>query len=145
MTMDARTYLRAIAFVLWRVTQATVILPAMAVGLFLAVMAGVGQRPVEGMLESIYQYADTHVRPAKPGHVLVSDCLPQAETSGLTKPPVSCDVSAPREIAISDAIASTIETLQELYSVLVVFSFVALLMAMPDRRKLLGLPPLDAQ
>lgn len=143
--MDTRTYTRAVAFIAWRVTQAMVIFPAAAVGVFLAVMALAGQRPVEGTLESIFHYAETNIRPARQGHVLVVDCVAPAETSGLTKPTVICDATAPREVAVARAIASTMETLQHLYWVLVILSFAALLMAMPDRRKLLGLAtPINA-
>lgn len=131
--IDIRTYLRAIVFIVWRVTQATVIFPASAIGLFLAVTTLAGQRPVESALKSIYHYAETNI-------LLVMDCVPQAGTSGLTKPPVLCDSTAPREVGISETIASAVGILQQLYWVLVVSSFGVLLMAIADWRELLGLP-----
>lgn len=141
--MDTRTFARAIVFIMWRVAQAVVIYPAVCIGLFLAAMTLAGERPVEALVEGVFHYADTNIRAATPGHVLVVDCLAPAETSGLTKPPVVCDSSAPREIGITEAVATTMNAMLQMYWSLVLISFFFLLVQIPDWRKLLGLtaPP----
>ena len=142
--MNTRIYGRALAFMAWRVFQATVIFPAAIVGTFLAILTAAGQHPVEATLEGIYHFGETAVRPAPPGHVLVTECRRQPTSEAMTKPPVLCDATQPKEVPMQDAIASAIGTLRNLYFALLALSFGALVMAFPDRR-FLGLPEVQLQ
>lgn len=138
--MNPRNLLRTVVFAFWRAVQVTVIVPAALVGVFVAIIILAGQQPVQSTLEGIYQYAEDNIKPARPGHVLVSTCKPQSAAEQTITPPVLCTSYQTAEVSFNSLASSTTRTLKLIYLMLVALSVFGLLLVMPDYRKLLGLP-----
>ena len=134
--MIAIRYVRVSAYLLWRAFQAMVVIPAIVAGGLWLVAALAGQAPTHDLLTSLYQVAETDVRPAAPGHVFQEKCLQPQRATPDVRPalPITCSSSVRWQVPVEEAIEHATATLTAFYIVLVVVSFGALVFFIPGRR-----------
>lgn len=133
----SRKYIVIALFIAWRTIQSTVVIPASIVAAVLLSLIVAGKAPVQEAVIGLHHWAETAVRPAPAGTILVTECT-TPETTTSIKPPVLCDSTRPKIVPIDDAAKSVAGRLTTLYWMLVVMSVGVLLMVRPGR-KFLGL------
>lgn len=136
------TYLGMLAFAAWRLVQLLVVYPSALIGLLIGVFVLAGHSPIHETASEIFRYAEANVRPAKPGHVLVSECetVPASLGSTIQKPNPICLNPSMREVTLEEATKSLAETLHTLYGILVFLSgcLMVLLRPLARNRPFLG-------
>lgn len=122
METESWVILRAVRFIGWRAFLALVVMPSSVVGTVLLALSLNGQAPVKTALEGFIQYAESSVRPAPLGTVLVTECV-NSPTEESIKPPVICDSTAPKAVPVNQVVAEAQRTVSTIYLVLVAISF----------------------
>ncbi|WP_432263358.1 hypothetical protein [Cupriavidus sp. TMH.W2] len=130
--LTKRDYLTASAYALWRFFQMLVVIPASLVGALLLAMALSGQSPIESTVIGVFHWAETSVRPAPAGTVLVTQCKDQ-KSDGI-KPPMLCESWSNKTIPFADAAREVRGSLTNLYLVTVLLSAFAMFFVRPGRR-----------
>jgi hypothetical protein len=133
--MNKGISLRVFGYVLLRTFQVMVAMPAVFVAVVLLGSALAGEQPVRSLLQSLYEYAETSVRPAESGYVFSRTCVerhPPTET--FSAPDPVCKEFVAQQIPIDMAIADVIRTLKQLYFFLILCSFAFLYMFKPGKR-----------
>lgn len=127
-----RCWLTIGAYALWRTFQAAVVIPASVLGACLLVYASVQDAPVKTAVEGFYRFADAAIRQAPAGYVLVSQCAApeQAQPARHTIP---CQPAPPKQVPLHEAIDATARELSQVYLLLVMVSFGALVVFRPGR------------
>lgn len=128
--MTEHDYIKASVFLGWRMFQAFVVIPATTIVLILAAVTG--DAPVQKTILATHHWAETSVRPAPAGAVLVAECVTQ--NTGDIKPPVLCDATQPKSVPIAEFANSAASQVGALYAVLVLISIAGLMLVRPGRR-----------
>ncbi|WP_059414274.1 hypothetical protein [Cupriavidus basilensis] len=133
-TLSRRDVITASLYTLWRLFQASVVIPASFAGAALLMMTVTGDSPVEATIAEIYHWAETSVRPAPAGGVLVSQCTDQAvgQTKGI--PSVVCKSPSFKVVPIDKAVAEASGWLRHMYLTAAVVSAAILVAFRPGRR-----------
>lgn len=129
------TAIKQIKFVIWLLVLITTVIPASFVGVILMFFTLIGEAPVKSIITEAYNYAETSVRPAALGRVLIKECADKnTEEKTLTKPnkPKICGSYIQKEILITEAIDRSLETLKLGYVVLVILLLVILVAFKPN-------------
>jgi hypothetical protein len=121
-TINKRKYFTVSFFILWRIFQSVVIIPATLVGSVLFVMAITGQAPDKTVIEEIYHFAEINVRPAHAGTVITYECATPENKNKPSITPTLCDKTNPIELPIPIAIEREIVFLRYLYVIFVIVS-----------------------
>ena len=134
-TMTKRDVFTASLYTTWRLFQASIVIPASIVGAALLVMTVAGDSPVESTIASIYHWAETSIRPAPAGTVLVSKCANQAaqHTKGI-HPPVICQSPSVRAVQVNDAVVEASSWIRQVYLIAVLVSAAFLVLLLPGRK-----------
>lgn len=130
--MTKREYIKVAFFIVWRSFQSLVVIPASLAGAVILLLILMGNSPIQETLIAVHQWAETAVRPAPPGTVLVADCKTPATRE--IKPPVLCDSTKEMAVPIADAARGASKQLATIYLVLALLSFGGLVMALPGRQ-----------
>lgn len=134
--MEPRKYLIVSKFIIWRIVQALVVIPASMVGGVLIGLTIIGNNPVQEAVYAIHHWAEVSVRPAPVGSILKTECIWHKNAS--LPPSLNCDSQQVRVIPVAEAAQGASQILMKLYLVLVAFSVAGLIMFLPGSR-LLGL------
>jgi hypothetical protein len=138
--MSYLRYVSVVTVVIWRLFQIAVIVPSSGVGIALFLYALNGHSPVMEAVTTLYDWADTSVRPAPAGAVFVEECARPAESQDETaaaktiKPVFSCNALVARAVPIDELAQSVRRTACNAYGVLLMFSFVIVFVAYPGKR-----------
>lgn len=135
--MSKLDYLRAAMFALYRLFQAAVLVPAGAIGvIYFGLVAG-GEEPGREVLTAIYRFAEESVRPAAPGHLIVTRCKDDANPQNMK--PV-CEHLEEAQITAEQGIRGAQKTIGWFWMVAFGVSLVALIATFPGRQ-FFGLRP----
>ncbi|WP_084085740.1 hypothetical protein [Cupriavidus sp. USMAA2-4] len=135
LTLTKRDVLIASIYTLWRLFQASVVIPASFVGAVLLVMAFAGDSPLESTVASIVHWAETSIRPAPAGAVLVFECAEStAEEAKGASPPVICQSHTVKAVPVDEAVANASRWIRRAYLIAVLISAGGLALLTPSRK-----------
>ena len=137
--MSNRNYIKAAFVTAWRAVQVFIVIPASLIGTLLVGLAIMGEAPVESTVLAVYEWAETSVRPAPAGAVLVANCGNESASASGIKRPVTCNPAAPKVVPAADAAKAASDQLLTLYWCVVAISF-GLLMVVRPGRQFFGVP-----
>ena len=121
--------------ILWRAFQIVVVVPSSIVGGLLLIYALNGHSPVIELVTFVHGWAETSVRPAPAGMVLIEDCTQNSATDkGAIKPPVLCGSSEMKAIPVDEYAQNADLTVRVIYVVLVGMAFVLVVALYPGRQ-----------
>lgn len=135
--MNKRNHIKIAMIAAWRAAQVFVVIPASLACALVIGLAILGKSPVESTVSAIYEWAETSVRPAPAGAVLVCD-NENAGASGI-KRPVICDPGTRKVVPAAEAVKAASDNLVLLYWIAVVISFGVLMVVRPGRQ-FVGIP-----
>lgn len=125
-------YIKAAFFLGWRSFQSLVVIPSSLAGAVVLLLILMGNSPIQETVIAVHHWAETAVRPAPTGTVLVAVCKPINTTE--IKPPVLCDSTKTVAVPIADAARGASKELRAIYLVLVLLSFGGLVLVRPGRQ-----------
>jgi hypothetical protein len=141
-------YIRVALYLAWRTSQAFVIIPGALIAMVVVGFAMTNESPVTATVSAIYAWAETAVRPAPTGFVMVSDphCAPEPLAPTDKRPLFSkCrDSGETKAVPIAGQAAGNVAFINFMYRTLVGLSLCGLLVFYINRpRAFVGLPSRD--
>jgi hypothetical protein len=142
-------YIRVALYLAWRTLQALVIIPGALIAMVVVGFAMANESPVTATVSAIYAWAETAVRPAPAGFVMVSDphCAPEplVPTDKRNLFSKCRDSGETKAVPIAGQAAGTVAFLNFMYRLLVGLSLFGLLVVYVNRgRAFVGLSPHEA-
>lgn len=131
--MNKSNHIKIAMVAAWRAAQVFVVIPASLAGALVIGLAILGKSPIESTISAIYEWAETSVRPAPVGAVLVAKCDNENSGASGDRRPISCNPGTAKVVPAAEAAKAASEQLVTLYWIAVVLSFGLLMVVRPGQ------------
>ena len=135
----APTIYRVSTTIIWRMMQILIIGPSTIIAMILFLSVVIGENTVHEIITGFYDFAETSVRPASPGHAIHSECADVLPPSKDIQAPAICNSFKNTETLISEDVANITDKIYLIYWMLVVVSIGLLIAFYPSRQKFFDL------